>query len=207
MARIESRHQSILEAMIRVAGQEGYRGATVGDTIVEAGVSRTTFYKHFDDKEACFLAAYDFAAERVLAAVAAGCADRERPWTQRARLGLESLVDLLAGNPELARIVVVEATMAGAGGRARQWSAIARGALLLEACREGRGEVSLPANTGLMAVCAVGGLLFDEIQAGRTEDLPRHLPELLFALLVPYLGPRQAAEEMRRADTYPATSR
>jgi hypothetical protein len=53
----------------------------------------------------------------------------------------------------------------------------------------------------------VGGLLFDEIQAGRTEDLPRHLPELLFALLVPYLGPRQAAEEMRRADTYPATSR
>jgi hypothetical protein len=46
---------------------------------------------------------------------------------------------------------------------------------------------------------AVSGLIFDELQASRAETLPGLFPDLLFAMLVPYLGPQAAAEEMRRA--------
>lgn len=203
MTGTESRRQAIVEAMIRVVGRKGYRAASVADVIAEVRTSRTTFYKHFSDKHDCFLAACDIAAERVLTAVATGC-DGERPWLERLRSGLESLVELLARDPGLARLAVVEAAVAGAEARRRQLAAIGRCARLLETGGE-RPGVDLPANTGLMAASAVVGLLFDEVQGGRADNLPQRLPELLFALLVPYLGPAEAAEEMRRPLAYPAT--
>lgn len=194
----ESRRGAIVEAMIRVAGRKGYRAVTVADAIGEAGASRATFYKHFDDKHDCFLAAYDLATERVLAAVEIAC-NAEWPWLERARSGLVALVELLAADPELARTVVVEAAAAGAETRQRQIELIGRLAQSLERGRDGEGPIELPANTGAMAVSAVNGLLFEEIQNGRAALLPERLPELLFALLVPFLGPAGAVEQMRRS--------
>ena len=55
--------------MIRVVGSKGYKATSVADVIEEAGTSRTTFYKHFEDKHECFLAAYDMLVERVFAEV------------------------------------------------------------------------------------------------------------------------------------------
>jgi hypothetical protein len=40
-----------------------------------------------------------------------------------------------------------------------------------------------------MAAGAVSGLIFDELQARRAEELPGLFPDLLFAMLVPYLAP------------------
>lgn len=190
MSSGESR-QRILESMIVAVGRKGYRATTVGDAIAEAGASRATFYKHFDDKHDCFLAAYELVAERVLAAVEAEC-DAERSWLARVRIGLGSLVELLAADPGLARVAVVEAVVAGAEARRRQLATIERFAKLLEAGRD-PSRPRLPASAGLMATSAVAGLLFDQIQAERAAGLPRRLPELLFALLVPYLGPREAS--------------
>jgi AcrR family transcriptional regulator len=189
-----SRREAILEAMIRVVGRKGYRAVAVADAIEEAGASRATFYKHFDDKHDCFRAAYELAAERALAAVEVAC-DAEWSWLERARAGLGALVELLAAEPELARTVVVEAVAAGAETRQRQIELLARLAGRLE---KGRDEAAaeLPANTGLMAASAVNGLLFEEVQNGRAAELPARLPDLLFALLVPFLGPAEAVEQM-----------
>jgi hypothetical protein len=49
-----------------------------------------------------------------------------------------------------------------------------------------------------MSAGAVSGLIFDELLAGRAEQLPDRLPELLFAMLVPYVGPQVATAEMRK---------
>jgi AcrR family transcriptional regulator len=192
-----SRREAIVEAMIRVAGRKGYRAVTVGDAIAEASSSRATFYKHFDDKHDCFRAAYDLAAERAASAVEAAC-EPERSWLERARAGLGALVELFAADPELARTVVVEAVAAGAEIRQRQVELIGRLARGLERGRDVE-PVELPAETGLMAASAVNGLLFEEVQSGRAADLPARLPDLLFALLVPFLGPAEAVEQMRYA--------
>ena len=65
MAAPESRRELILEAMVRVVGRKGYKETSVADVIEEAETSRTTFYKHFEDKHDCFLAAYDMLVDRV----------------------------------------------------------------------------------------------------------------------------------------------
>ncbi len=187
-----TRRDAIVEAMIQVAGGKGYAATSVADVLAEAGASRTTFYKHFGDKRECFLAAYDLAIERILGPAEAAC-EGKRSWRERVRSGLAGVVELLADDPALARTAVVEGSTAGDEARQRQRAAIDRFARLLEPGRP-RQPYELPPTTALMAVGAVLGLILDELREGRVANLRRTLPELEFALLVPYLGPRIAAE-------------
>ena len=198
MAGSETRRRLILEAMVRVVGSKGYKQTSVADVIEAAGVSRTTFYKHFEDKHECFLAAYDLLTEQVLERVVAEC-DGEQAWVERVRIGLATIVEMFALDPALARTAVVEVAAAGADARRRHWNAIVRFTEFLEDGEELAGGRELPENISLMAAGAVSGLIFDELLTGRAERLPRLLPDLLFALLVPYIGPGAATEEMRRA--------
>jgi AcrR family transcriptional regulator len=192
MARSPTRREAIVEATIRVVGRKGYLAVSVADVLTEAGVSRTTFYKHFSDKHECFLAAYDRAAETILEAAETAC-EGGRGWRDRAKDGLTAVVELLAAEPALARTAIVEISTAGAEARRRHWTGVERFAALLETGSRGQ-EPELPANTGLMAISAVAGLIFDELREGRGENLLCIRPELEFALLVPYLGPRAAGE-------------
>jgi AcrR family transcriptional regulator len=194
----ESRRELILAAMIRVVGSKGYKETSVADVIEEAGTSRTTFYKHFEDKHECFLAAYDMLVEQLFAEVVAKC-DGEQSWLERVQTGLATIVELFAVDPKLARTAVVEVAAAGADARQRHWNAVARFTEYLEGGRELANGRELPENISLMSAGAVSGLIFDELLAGRAAQLPAMLPDLLFAMLVPYIGPRAAADEMRRA--------
>lgn len=197
MASTESRRQPILEAMIRVVGLQGYQATPVADVIAEARASRTTFYKHFSDKRDAFLSAYELALERVFAAALAGAGDAG-PWPEAPKAALAAIVDLFARDPALARTAVVEFAVAGERARQLHWAALGRLADLLEEGRPANGP-RLPPSTALMTVSGVAALIADELRADRARDLPRFLPELEFAMLVPFVGPRAAGWTGRHA--------
>jgi hypothetical protein len=52
----------------------------------------------------------------------------------------------------------------------------------------------------LLALGAAEAIVLEEVEAGRTEGLPALAPAILFSRLVPFLGPEEAAAEMRRAE-------
>ncbi len=193
-----SQRERLLEAAIRVVAEKGYGAMTIGDLTKEAGVSRTTFYELFEDKEACFLAAYDGAVETLIRQVMAAY-ESEGSWPDRAAAGLAALLDVLAGEPALARLSLVDIGNAGPAAQRRYRGAIQRLTPLFEEGRDfapgGRG---LPANTSRMAIGGVTGLISDELIAGRAEQLPGLLSDVLFATLVPYIGPDAAAREVER---------
>jgi hypothetical protein len=144
------------------------------------------------------LEAYEAAFQRVFDAIDADC-NGEQPWLTRVSHGLGTILDLFAADPALAHTTAVEALAAGPEARRLYWGAIDRLAKCLDPGRELAGGRELPENASLMAAGAVAGLIFDQIQAGRAAELPGRLPDLLFTLLAPYLGPRAAAEEARQA--------
>ncbi len=190
-----SRRQALLRGMIDAVGENGYREVSVADAIAAAGVSRTTFYKHFEDKLDCYLAAYDAAAGEVVDAVAAGCAP-EDSWVERVRGGLRAATELLAADPPLARALVVEVAAAGPEGQRRRAAMLERVAGLLERVAEPT-DPGIPPNTATMAAGAALGLISEEIEAGRAAELGERTPDLLFSVLVPYLGPGAAGAETR----------
>jgi AcrR family transcriptional regulator len=54
----------IAEGMGLAVSAKGYAKTTIGDVCAAAGVSRSTFYEHFTDKEACYLACYEAGSDR-----------------------------------------------------------------------------------------------------------------------------------------------
>jgi AcrR family transcriptional regulator len=98
--------------MVHAVAHHGCGGATVAHVIEHAEVSRATFYKHFRDREACFLAAYQQIVSDLLAETRAAASGRSGDALRRV---LEVLLGSLAADPEAARVVLVEAFGAGAG--------------------------------------------------------------------------------------------
>lgn len=187
-----SQRERLLDAAIDVVAEKGYAKTTVADLTREAGISRTTFYEIYPDKEACFLAAYDAAAD-VLARRVAAAFEAEGEWPSRVRAGLEALLGSLAAEPAVARLALVDFGAAGPAAQRRYRAALQRMTPLFDEGRDFAPEGRrLPPNTSRMAIGAVVGLVADEIAAGRTEQLPGLLPDVLLAALSPYLGPEAA---------------
>lgn len=197
---VRSQRERMLEAMVRVAAAKGYEAATVGDVIEVAGVSRATFYEMFEDKSACFLEAYDAVIDVLVAHVTSAFeSSANEPWPERIAAGLRALVELLAAESDIARMAMVEVTAAGDDARARYRAALARFTPFLEEGRDYSSQSGeLPPDTARFAIGGATSMIFDEIRAGRGPELERILPDLLFAVLMPYLGPEKAEEEMRQ---------
>lgn len=193
-----SRREAILEATIRVVGRSGFRQASLDEIAAEADVSPAAVRRCFEDKHECFLAAYDVLVERLFLEVEGGC-DAELEWQERVETGLARILDRFAADGSLARTAIVEVAAVGPEARRRHWQALARFGRFLEEGRALAVGRELPEQISAMAVGAVSGLVFEELRAGRAETLPAMLPDLLFAMLVPFVGPRVAADEMRRA--------
>ncbi len=197
---VRSERERLLEAMLRVAAAKGYEATTVKDVVEVAGVSEQTFEETFPDKEACFLEAYEAVFDVLLAHVTSAFeAAADEPWPARIAAGLGALVGLLSIEAGIARLSMVEVTAAGDDARARYRSALARFTPFLEEGREyaSQGE-ELPADTARFAIGGATSMIFDEIRAGRGPELTHILPDLVFAVLMPYLGPEAAEDEMRR---------
>jgi AcrR family transcriptional regulator len=102
--------------MVELAAKDGYARASISQVVACARVSRSTYYQHFADKHACFVAAHRELSERLLGRVteAAGRAGGEREATD-AVLGV--LIAFAAEDTPGAQVLLNEAL--AAGGRAR----------------------------------------------------------------------------------------
>jgi AcrR family transcriptional regulator len=193
-----SQRERLLEAAVRIVAEKGFAAMTIGDLTKQAGVSRTTCYELVDDKEQCFLAAYDNAVDVLVRRVTAAYESQES-WPERAAAGLAALLKLLAEEPALARLSLVDIGNAGPTAQRRYRAAVQRLTPLFDEGRDyASGGRGLPANTSRMAIGGVTGLISDELLAGRAEQLPGLLSDVVFATLVPYIGPDAAAREVER---------
>jgi AcrR family transcriptional regulator len=195
----DSQRVRILAAMIEVVAARGYTDTRVVDVIGTAGVSRKTFYELFDSKEDCFLAAYDILLGRVLEdAETAFALQPGAPWPERIESGLRAVLGHLAAHPEEARFALVEVLSAGPKALARRDAALRQFTGFIETGRS-ESTVDLPGSTAQTIAGGVSELLYSEVLHGAAARLPARLPELVFLIVLPFLGAERAAEERDRA--------
>jgi AcrR family transcriptional regulator len=188
----------ILAATVDVVAEMGYAETRVVDIITRAGVSRKTFYELFDDKEECFLAAFDVAAGALQKGTNDGYESApDAPWAERIRLGLENLLQIIADRPTAAKVCIVEVLAAGPKALARRDAVMRQ---FTEYIEQGRAEtkVELPPMTSLALVGGIYELLYSEILHGATANLPSRLPDVLYWVVHPFLGDERANAERER---------
>ena len=122
-----SQRTRLLEAAGQAVARKGYAAATIDDIVRGAGVSKKTFYEHFQDKLGCFLAAYEAASDELYEHVraaqdAALAADgkADSAWLARTHAGIRAYLRWLAAEPALARVFLIEVAAAGPEALARR---------------------------------------------------------------------------------------
>jgi AcrR family transcriptional regulator len=181
-----NQRERILTALVDVVAEHGYNAMTVAHITKAAGVSRRTFYEHFDDKESCFLAAYEMVADHVVESMRTAAASFD-DWPQQLRAALATMLRFFAAEPELARLCMIEPVAAGGQVAARHRQTMHRFAEIL---REGRREPdggALPEVTEETLVGGVASLIARELHAGRAEQLEGMLDDLVALIEAPYL--------------------
>jgi AcrR family transcriptional regulator len=193
----DERRKELFREMLIELSREGYEAAALEPVLARAGVSPEEFGAEFGDLEGCLFAAYSYAEEAVVE-LARASAPRELPWSVRVRCGLEAVLDEAAAQPEIARAMTRAFPSIRPEAQRRYVELLDR---LARCFSEGRRqtEEELPGEVELMAVGSAEAIIFSEVDAGRATQLPKLMPEILFSVLVPFIGPEQAGEEMRAA--------
>lgn len=132
----------LIAAMAQSIEEKGYRQTVVADVVRIARTSRRSFYQHFRDRDAGFLAVFDDANARVIEQIAAAVRP-ERPWEEQVDAALATYLQEVAARPRLWQSFARELPALGQEGAARQRATIARFAELLVALVEA-GRLAQP---------------------------------------------------------------
>ncbi|HMJ12085.1 MAG TPA: helix-turn-helix domain-containing protein [Polyangiaceae bacterium] len=101
--RRDDQRRRILMGAARVFGRDGYAAASVATILECSGVSRGTFYRHFNDLADVFLAVKQEAANLLFDFVEERIRDERDP-AERLRAGVNAFLSLVAENADLVRV-------------------------------------------------------------------------------------------------------
>jgi len=166
----DTQRARMLEATARAVASKGYVNTTVADIVALAGVSRTTFYAQFADKEDCFTAALDTVTDLFLGHLAHVLEQAEGEPLERLSAVLAAYLEQLAAEPELAHTFLIEVYAAGRQTVRRRVEVMQRFQQLVAEVLEADDEETRFACEALVA--AVSSLATMRVAAGESERLP-----------------------------------
>ncbi|MDP9133791.1 MAG: TetR/AcrR family transcriptional regulator [Actinomycetota bacterium] len=108
-----NQRERMFGAMVAAVAEHGYEATRVADVLEISGVSRNTFYKHFDNKLECFLATMDATIRCGGSVVVSAYVDHEGPWDEQLAEGFRELIATIVAQPAAARLFYVESHAAG----------------------------------------------------------------------------------------------
>jgi AcrR family transcriptional regulator len=191
--------ERLLEAVLLVSGELGYEQITVKQVIERAQTSRATFYKHFTDKEDCFVQAYTEASEWLYRRVL-GLAQRQPGWREGLRVGLAELLEFCANQPATAKALFIEAHAAGGEALAQHDRLMERLSEVIDSARnDANSRHSPPPTTSAFLVGAIETLISAKLTNGEARTAPEALPGILHFVVMQYFGQDAAWEEMTAA--------
>ncbi len=196
----------MLAAMAAAAAAKGYARVSVADVIERAAVSRRTFYEHFDNKQECFLAAYEEAVGLLLGGIEDAIAQAAPDWAKAAADATAAYLEMLASNPDLAQTFLVEILAAGPEALERRDQVHERFARQLEtlhaaARRDLSGLPEVPRYVYRACVGAIHELVVEELRRRGPASLPELLEPVLAVELSLLAGPEAGLTLLRNAQS------
>jgi AcrR family transcriptional regulator len=191
-----NQRERLIAGLAEAISENGYAGTTIAHITRHAAVSRRTFYEHFAGKDECFVAAYDTVMAQLGERVGEAF-DEGTDWPHAVKAGVAAMLRFLAAEPNLARLCMVEALVAGPVLAERYDSAVQSFVPYFQGGREGRSADVLARLSPTTEEALVGGmmsLISRRIIAGKTTELETLLPDLSEFILTPYLGSDEAAK-------------
>jgi AcrR family transcriptional regulator len=190
---VENQRRRLLTGTATALAEQGFAALTVKHIIEAAGVSRTTFYANFDNKQDAVLAAHSDAFQRLLSAIVGGCAG-EREWPQKVRAAIAAAFALLTDEPSSARLLTLNSVAADMTiGRQVRDSNAHLATLLREGRRHTLYGPTLPDLVEEGLIGAFAGILCGRVLDSGKRSFAVLQSELTQLALTPYIGMPEAA--------------
>lgn len=163
--------ERLLAAVPGVVAARGYEAMSVADVVKAAAVSRNAFYKSFGDKQECFAAAHELGHERLFEVLAGPC-DPDATTQERVGGAVAAALAALVAEPDVARLLFVEAPSAGEGIALRYHEWLQRYGTLLRSVAPGMPAESspIPEVEGVI-VGGIASRIASEVLQGRAAQL------------------------------------
>jgi AcrR family transcriptional regulator len=190
---IANQRERLLSAATAIIAEEGYSSLAVANVIERAGVSRGTFYKIFENKVDCVLAAQQRAIEGLIETILeAGTAERDWPTGVASAVG--AALDFAVRFPGDTRLILASSHAPSEPRLSREGLAVHE--RLVELLRNGARHCPSARSPSEMteraAVGAAMSIVDTGFAAGEVDDLPKLRPDLVQIILTPYLGGNEA---------------
>ena len=163
----------LITAMAAAIDEKDYRETTVADVVRLARTSRRSFYEHFEDRDACFLALFDATNDAMMRRVAESV-DLSATLDDQVDSAVAAYVASVTDHPALFQSFVRELPGLGAAGAQRSAAAVERFARTLIALVDAAAEVQpgmvrrpLSIDTAIIIVGGLRELLVFSVQSGR----------------------------------------
>lgn len=181
--------------MIESCAEKTYAATTITDIVAHARISRTTFYKHFDDKRSCFDAALDRCLTE-LQGTAAASHEASDPPADAARKAAIAVLETLAARPGLAQLLTGDAIALQPKVVERYRRATVPA---LEALWRTDGDRPQAHTDPRLAFGQAQVLILNQIATGKADRLPELRGEIVYLTVSPYGGHEEALEQARLA--------
>lgn len=193
-----SERERAVWAMARLCAERGYEETSVEDVLELAEMDRQSFELHFDGKEACGIAAVNAIMGETMTVVAASYSP-DRSEAESGVAGIEAILELMEASPDFAYVgYITSRQMAGTDARKVRDSGVGFLCTMLDRLRFYAPEKAAPSTAAVGAFGGAEALLRREVAAGRTENLKRLLPSLVYSATVPFLGQEEALRLSRQ---------
>jgi AcrR family transcriptional regulator len=186
---LADQRERLLAAVPGVVAERGYEAMSVADIVKRAAVSRNAFYKNFKDKQECFAVAHEAGHERLFRILALPC-ETGGTVEERVERSLAAVLDALASDPALARMLFVEAPSSAGEEIALDYHEWLRhyGTLLRAAAPNAPPGMSPPAEIDQVIVGGIASRIASEVLQGAAAELRDLTPHLVEYVLTFY-GP------------------
>jgi len=165
--------------MVEATARHGFAGTTVAELVGLAGVSKTTFYKHFDSKQECFLATFDAIIAEVTERVSKTFRE-PGDFRQRLTRALGTFMEIAADEPAAASLAAVDSLTLGKAGIAhRERGSQAFEVMIRQSFDHAPSAVEVSDTTVRAIVTGIRGVVYRCLRAGEAEQLPSLVEELI----------------------------
>jgi AcrR family transcriptional regulator len=194
--------ERLMEAMVQAVNERGVVATTISDLVARAGISRRTFYEHFENKEDCLLATYDTVVEELVVRLRAIYESTEG-WFEQLEAILRALFEAIAERPDAARLICVEMGGSGAVGVQRWADGAARFEnFISQGFERAPGPGGIPNPVARAIVGALRKIIYSRVREERSSkslraELMRLVPELMEWIASYYPAPPELPSRPR----------
>jgi len=178
--RVAEHQKARLEgAMVEAVARHGYAGTTLRELVGLAGVSKSTFYEHFDSKQDCFLQTFDEIVT-ILGARVGEAWRTDGDFRGRLVAALTAFMNIAVEEPNAAALAAVESLTLGAAGVAhRERASAAFEALVQQSFDHSPAPHQVSPVIVRAIVSGIRGVAYRRLRNGRAEELPKLVEPLI----------------------------